>query len=116
MDWRKVDERLIRRGMLLLEFGFVNGYDDELKRMNEGKLGRPFKLTDSYVKFIGVVRYLFSIGFRQLEGFTITLHKDGAGHVPADCWQMQPMAERLVAAEKPSVEPERFPVQFSTGI
>jgi len=76
MDWRKVDERLIRRGMLLLELGFVNGYDDdELKRMNEGKLGRPFKLTDSYVKFVGVVRYLFSMGFRQLEGFTTALHK-----------------------------------------
>ena len=37
--------------------------------------------------------------------------KDGARHVPADCWQMQPMAERLVAAEKPSVEPEKIPVQ-----
>jgi IS605 OrfB family transposase len=37
--------------------------------------------------------------------------KDGARHVPADCWQMQPMVERLVAAEKPSVEPERIPVQ-----
>lgn len=41
--------------------------------------------------------------------------KDGARHVPADCWQMQPMAERLVAAEKPSVEPERIPLQFATG-
>jgi len=41
--------------------------------------------------------------------------KDGARHVPADCWQMQPMAERLVAAEKPSVEPERIPLQFVTG-
>jgi len=75
MDWKKVDDRLIRRGMLLLELGFVNGYDDELKRMNQGKPGRPFKLTDSYVKFVGVVRYLFSVGFRQLEGFTIALHK-----------------------------------------
>jgi len=41
--------------------------------------------------------------------------KDGARHVPADCWQMQPMAERLVAAEKPSVEPEKIPLQFATG-
>jgi IS605 OrfB family transposase len=41
--------------------------------------------------------------------------KDGARHVPADCWQMQPMAERLVAAEKPSVKPERVPLQFATG-
>jgi len=37
--------------------------------------------------------------------------KDGARRVPADCWQMQPMAERLVASEKPSVEPEKIPVQ-----
>jgi IS605 OrfB family transposase len=37
--------------------------------------------------------------------------KDGARHVPADCWQMKPVAERLVAAEKPSVEPERIPRQ-----
>jgi len=71
MDWRRVDDRLIRRGMLLLELGFVNGY--ELKRMNEGKPVKPFKLTDSYVKFIGLVRYLFSV--RQLEGFTIALHR-----------------------------------------
>jgi len=41
--------------------------------------------------------------------------KDGARNVPADCWQMQPMVERLVAAKKPSVEPERIPLQFATG-
>jgi putative transposase len=45
--------------------------------------------------------------------------KDGARHVPADRWQMQPMAERLVAAKKPSAEPERIPYQvevwFDTG-
>jgi len=47
MDWRRVDDRLINRGMLLLDLGFVNGY--ELKHMNEGKPVKPFKLTDSYV-------------------------------------------------------------------
>jgi IS605 OrfB family transposase len=41
--------------------------------------------------------------------------KDGARHVPADCWQMQPTAERLVAAEKPSVKPEKIPLQFAMG-
>jgi len=75
MDWKGIDYRLIRRGTLLLELGFVNNYGRELKRMNQGKPGRPFKLTNSYVRFIGIVRYLFSMGFRQLEGFTIALHK-----------------------------------------
>jgi transposase len=41
--------------------------------------------------------------------------KDGARHVPADCWQMKPVAERPVAAAKPSAEPERIPLQFAAG-
>lgn len=42
--------------------------------------------------------------------------KDGARHVPADCWQMQRVAEWHVATAKLSAEPEKLPVQFSTGI
>ncbi len=42
--------------------------------------------------------------------------KDGARHVPADCWQMQRVADEFVAQAKLPAEPERFPVQFDTGI
>ncbi|MCQ5374813.1 MAG: hypothetical protein NO515_07390, partial [Candidatus Methanomethylicia archaeon] len=42
--------------------------------------------------------------------------KDGARHVPADCWQMQRAAEELVAPAKLPAEPEKIPclagVQF----
>nr|MDO8079363.1 transposase [Candidatus Freyarchaeota archaeon] len=43
--------------------------------------------------------------------------KDGASHVPADCWQMQRAAEEeLVAQEKLPAEPEKIPMQqFATG-
>jgi IS605 OrfB family transposase len=37
--------------------------------------------------------------------------KDGARHVPADCWQMQRAAEELVAPAKLSAEPEKIPCQ-----
>jgi excisionase family DNA binding protein len=44
--------------------------------------------------------------------------KDGARHVPADCWQMQRAAEELVAPAKLPAEPEKIPclagVQFDT--
>jgi len=33
-DWRQIDERLIRRGELVLELGFVEGYREELEAMN----------------------------------------------------------------------------------
>jgi hypothetical protein len=54
-----VDERLIRRGELLLSLNFLEGYDRELRRMNRGKVGRPYMLTVRYVEFLAVVRYLF---------------------------------------------------------
>ena len=64
MDWKGVDERLVKRGELLLSLGFLEGYDRELKRMNRGKVGRPYTLTERYVEFLSVVRYLFGFPHR----------------------------------------------------
>jgi len=75
MDWNAVDERLIGRGELLLSLDFLEGYDYELSVMNDGKVGRPFKLADGYVEFLMVVRCLFSMPYRQLEGFTRALNR-----------------------------------------
>jgi len=44
--------------------------------MNDGKVGRPFKITlEVYCFPHAVVRYLFSMPYRQIEGFTGTLHR-----------------------------------------
>ncbi|RLG39242.1 MAG: hypothetical protein DRN91_00340 [Candidatus Alkanophagales archaeon] len=75
MDWKVVDERLIRRGELLLSLDFLDGYDEDLETMNRGKVSYPYKLTDRYVEFLAVVRYLFFMPYRQLEGFTRGLHR-----------------------------------------
>jgi hypothetical protein len=60
-EWHSYTEELVCRGELLLDLEFVKSYNDELKTMNRGKEGRPFKLTESYVHFLAVVRYL--LGF-----------------------------------------------------
>jgi len=80
VDWNRVDERLIRQGELrqgelLLSLDFLEGYDRELRRMNHGKVGRPYMLTERYVEFLSVVRYLFCFPYRQLEGFTRALNR-----------------------------------------
>ena len=75
VDWNRVDERLIRQGELLLSLDFLEGYDRELGRMNRGKVGRPYVLTERYVEFLAVVRYLSCFPYRQLEGFTRALHR-----------------------------------------
>jgi len=59
MDWGLVDERLIRRGELLLSLDFLESYDYELSLLNDGKVGRPFKITDRYIVFLAIVRYPF---------------------------------------------------------
>jgi len=75
MDWKAVDERLIRRGELLLNLEFLEGYEDELNAMNRGKVGRPYALAEGYMEFLSVVRYLFVMPYRQLEGFTRALSR-----------------------------------------
>jgi len=75
MDWKGVDERLVKRGELLLSLEFLESYDRELKRMNRGKVGRPYTLTERYVEFLSVVRYLFGFPYRQLEGFARALNR-----------------------------------------
>jgi len=69
-----VDGRLIRRDELL-SLDFLEVYDDELTGLNIGKVGRPFKITFRYVEFLMVMRYLFSMPYRQLEGFTRALNR-----------------------------------------
>ena len=73
MYWRVVDEGLIRRGKLLLSLDFLDCYDYDFELINNGKVGRPFKITDRYVEFLAVVRYLMP--FRQLKGFTKALNR-----------------------------------------
>jgi len=75
MSWKDIDERLIRRGELLLGLDFLEGYDEELEEMNRGKEGRPFTLAHSHISFLGVVRYLFTMPYRQLEGFARALSR-----------------------------------------
>ena len=73
-NWRETDERLIRRGELILELSFVENYPEELKAMNKGKEGRPYKLTPTYIQFLTAIRYLYGVPYHQLEGFTRALH------------------------------------------
>jgi hypothetical protein len=54
----KVDERLIKRGMLIMDLNFLRNYRDELIRMNRKKRGRSYRIAEIYVMFLAVIRYL----------------------------------------------------------
>jgi hypothetical protein len=41
MTWKEIDEKLIRRGELILDLPLLEHHDEELKAANRGKNGRP---------------------------------------------------------------------------
>jgi len=75
MNWQKIDEKLIRRGELIIDTDLLKHHEEELKTANQGKNGRPYQMTASYIQLLSAVRYLYQMPYRQLEGFTRTLHK-----------------------------------------
>ena len=75
MDWQKIDEKLTRRGELILDTDLLEHHEEELKAVNRGKNGRPYQMAASYIQLLSAVRYLYQMPYRQLEGFTRTLHK-----------------------------------------
>jgi len=75
MDWKATDERLIRRGELILDLGFLRSHGKELEEMNRGRPGPRYKHTNSYIQLLSAVRYLYGMPYRQLEGFTRGLHR-----------------------------------------
>ena len=57
MAWKETDERLIRRGELILDPSLLESHEQELKTMNKGRRGRPYLLANTYVKPLSAVRY-----------------------------------------------------------
>ncbi|MGD9534998.1 MAG: IS5 family transposase [Candidatus Nitrosocosmicus sp.] len=68
MDWPSYNRSLVRRGEILFSYDFLDGWDCELDRMNEGKIGKPFTFPDSFILAIGYIRYSFRLPYRQTEG------------------------------------------------
>jgi hypothetical protein len=75
MDWKSVDEKLIRRGELILDLKTIRNHEKEVKKMNHGKPGPRYKISNSYITLLAAVRYIYGLPYRQLEGFTNTLHR-----------------------------------------
>ena len=70
MGWKETDEKLIRRGELILDLTHLENHKEELKTRNKGKRGPHYRLANSYVELLAAVRYLHDMLYRQLEGFT----------------------------------------------
>ncbi len=75
MEWKETDERLIRRGELILDLESLKNHVKELENMNEGRPGPRYRLANSIIQLLAAIRYLYQMPYRQLEGYTRILHR-----------------------------------------
>ena len=75
MNWKATDEKLIRRGELILNLEALKNHGKELENMNEGRPGPRYRLANSYIQLLAAVRFLYQMPYRQLEGYTRILHR-----------------------------------------
>ena len=61
MGWKDTDERLIRRGELILDPKLLQNPKQELKTMNKHKRGRNYHIANTYIQLLAAVRYLYSM-------------------------------------------------------
>jgi len=52
----------------MVDFDVIDGWEEELEKMNEGKVGEPYHYPDSFVQLLGYMRAYFHLPYRQTEG------------------------------------------------
>jgi len=119
MDWKEADERLIRRGELILDLESLQNHHEELEEMNKGKRGPHYKIADTYIHLLAAIRYLYRMPYRQLEGFTRTLHRLVPQLPPADYSGIRKRIQRLPVDPYEHLNESSEPISIavdSTGI
>jgi hypothetical protein len=73
-NWNDYNERLVRRGEILISKNIIKSWHKELAVMNYKKKGRKFLYPDSFIIILGYARVYFGLGYRQTEGLIRTYH------------------------------------------
>ena len=49
--WHDHNESLIELGRILMDIGFLKSQSNEIKKMDDGKVGAPFEYSHTYIQF-----------------------------------------------------------------
>jgi len=71
-DWNVYNQQLVKRGEYLLALDFVEGWNNELAKMNAGKRGAPYRFPKSLIE-MQAVWHAHSLPYRMIEGLTTKL-------------------------------------------
>jgi hypothetical protein len=71
-DWKIYNGQLVKRGVFFLDLDWVKDWDEELARMNDGKVGAPYEFPASLIK-LQSIWHDKNIPYRMIEGMTKNL-------------------------------------------
>src|SRR3989344_9552633 len=66
-DWSEYNEELVKRGEFYIRPIFLAGWNEEIKKMNAGKVGQPYLYPNSMIETLAVL-HCKSFDYRALEG------------------------------------------------
>lgn len=66
-------DKYTKEVLLYFSFDFLKTWDKEIKQLNEKKNGRRFQFPNSLIEFCGKIKFIFRVGWRQVEGILIAL-------------------------------------------
>jgi hypothetical protein len=49
---RECNEKVVRRGEFYISLDFLENWDEELEKMNTGKVDRPFKFPHTFLAMV----------------------------------------------------------------
>jgi hypothetical protein len=83
-DWKKINQRLVKRGEFYINPTFLDDWIGEVRQINKGKVGQPFFYPESLIIFLGILK---AKGFdlRSLQGIISALSKR-LGNFPVICF------------------------------
>ncbi|MEM2958604.1 MAG: IS5 family transposase [Candidatus Jordarchaeaceae archaeon] len=94
------DDKLVKRGELILLIGQKEDPEEELKAMNQGKVGRPFTYIHSLIWTLAVLRVCLKLPYRQLAGFTRRFSRLLGGKLTIDPSTVYRRIKKLVEERK----------------
>jgi hypothetical protein len=70
---KEATDKYTKEVLLYFSFDFLKTWDREIKQLNENKKGKRFVYPNSLIEFCGKIKFLFGVGWRQIEGILLAL-------------------------------------------
>jgi len=100
-DWKKINNRLVQQGMLLISLSFLDSWHKQVKQLNKGKVGRPYTYPTGLIEYASLLHCFMHLGYRQVKGVLLAVAEKEPKLKPADYSTLNRRFNRLETKIRP---------------